>query len=435
MTMAARRSTASSWPGPQALAFLGDIIENPRDDARRLIFADWLQENDRPERAAFIRVQCELASLDEDDPRRPDLVQREQELLSAHRGAWVQEVPAWARQYARFHRGFIDEIHVTAAQWLKSGSKLREATPVERLTLRNAVELRTRVASSPLLAGLPALSVDHLGLDGVTALAGSPHVAGLEALELYRGGIGPEGTAVIAGSPNLTNLRELALESSVIRDAGVEALADSPHLTRLAILRLGNNNIGVPGARALAGSPTFANLIELNLTCCSPNIWGPDDGTRLGDYGVEMLCASPFSPRLRVLELRGQQITSAGAEALAAWPALGDLRVLNLQDNRISPDGVRALAASKYLGQLRSLDLGWNEIGDEGALALASSPLLANLMRLAVGRNDIHDGAARALLASPHLARLRWLDLDLNPVGREVFSERQARFGLRPPGG
>lgn len=30
----------------------------PRDDAPRLIFADWLDENEQPERAAFIRWQC-----------------------------------------------------------------------------------------------------------------------------------------------------------------------------------------------------------------------------------------------------------------------------------------------------------------------------------------------------------------------------------------
>src|SRR5262245_52942331 len=123
--MPARRSTASCWPGPRALAFLRDIIENPRDDARRLIFADWLDENDHAERAAFIRVQCELASMDEDDPRRADLLTRERELLAAHQKTWVQEVPTWARRYARFHRGFIDEIHVTASQWLKSGARLR----------------------------------------------------------------------------------------------------------------------------------------------------------------------------------------------------------------------------------------------------------------------------------------------------------------------
>jgi uncharacterized protein (TIGR02996 family) len=48
-------------------AFLRAIVENPEDDALRLIFADWLDERDDP-RAAFIRTQCQLARLPPGDP-------------------------------------------------------------------------------------------------------------------------------------------------------------------------------------------------------------------------------------------------------------------------------------------------------------------------------------------------------------------------------
>lgn len=42
-------------------AMLLAIQADPGDDTPRLAFADWLQENGEPERAEFIRVQCELA--------------------------------------------------------------------------------------------------------------------------------------------------------------------------------------------------------------------------------------------------------------------------------------------------------------------------------------------------------------------------------------
>lgn len=42
-------------------AFLADIIDHPDDDASRLVFADWLEENGEAERAEFIRVQVRLA--------------------------------------------------------------------------------------------------------------------------------------------------------------------------------------------------------------------------------------------------------------------------------------------------------------------------------------------------------------------------------------
>lgn len=43
---------------------LRNILEVPGDDAARLVYADWLQENGQPERAEFIRVQVELIKPD-----------------------------------------------------------------------------------------------------------------------------------------------------------------------------------------------------------------------------------------------------------------------------------------------------------------------------------------------------------------------------------
>lgn len=43
------------------IAFLAAICADPGDDTARLVYADWLQENGRDQRAEFIRVQVELA--------------------------------------------------------------------------------------------------------------------------------------------------------------------------------------------------------------------------------------------------------------------------------------------------------------------------------------------------------------------------------------
>jgi uncharacterized protein (TIGR02996 family) len=71
-------------------AFLQDIRENPDDDAPRLVFADWLEDNGDPQRADFIRVQCALASMLDDGPRRIELGAREEELLEANALAWTE---------------------------------------------------------------------------------------------------------------------------------------------------------------------------------------------------------------------------------------------------------------------------------------------------------------------------------------------------------
>ena len=45
-------------------SFLQSIREQPDDDFPRLVMADWLDDNGEPERAAFIRLQCEIAQLE-----------------------------------------------------------------------------------------------------------------------------------------------------------------------------------------------------------------------------------------------------------------------------------------------------------------------------------------------------------------------------------
>src|SRR5206468_25941 len=101
--------------------------EHPDDDAPRLVYSDWLEEHgdeDDRRRAEFIRVQIELARLDEDDPRRLALANREAALLDTHRDVWVRELPAWARKRVKFQRGFPSRIDCTVAGFLKNGAAL-----------------------------------------------------------------------------------------------------------------------------------------------------------------------------------------------------------------------------------------------------------------------------------------------------------------------
>ena len=70
---AARPEPPRREPTPQDEAFLRAILADPEDDTPRLVYADYLEEHGDPDRAEFIRVQCAMAKLDEDDERRFDL--------------------------------------------------------------------------------------------------------------------------------------------------------------------------------------------------------------------------------------------------------------------------------------------------------------------------------------------------------------------------
>lgn len=100
-------------------ALLRAIIADRDDDTVRLAYADWLDEHDQPERAAFIRVQIELARVALSEPRGP-LEERERELFDALRWARLRhECPPEINRFAAgshfdYHRGFLARIELDA---------------------------------------------------------------------------------------------------------------------------------------------------------------------------------------------------------------------------------------------------------------------------------------------------------------------------------
>jgi uncharacterized protein (TIGR02996 family) len=167
---------------------LAAIIECPGDDALRLIFADWLEENGDPERGEFIRVQMELARTP--DPivcpncgnklviqmmtssphmtrcstcslthgpfwadtkarlkQRERLRCREQDFLKDQRvpDKWCEPLTGFCHyapgekssphHAAIWKRGFVATVTLTSADWLGHADALTAAAPIEEVAL------------------------------------------------------------------------------------------------------------------------------------------------------------------------------------------------------------------------------------------------------------------------------------------------------------
>src|SRR5690242_19870391 len=86
------------------------IRENPGDDALRLIYADWLEENDdgrgRAERARLIRAQVELAELPPFARRCEELRSEVQGILQEYGEEWMEGLPRPAGLNWSWERGF-----------------------------------------------------------------------------------------------------------------------------------------------------------------------------------------------------------------------------------------------------------------------------------------------------------------------------------------
>jgi uncharacterized protein (TIGR02996 family) len=231
-------------------AFLQDVLEHPEDDTPRLVYADWLEEHGLPERAEFIRVQCELAKLPEGDPRAKPLAARERVLLARHAGGRLGGL-----RHPLFRRGFLESARVNAQTFVAHADALFRLGPLRHVDFVGAAKHVLAIATSPHLARLEVLTFtqNRLADWGAECLARCRHLARLGWLGLARNQLTDHAARALAACPHLAGLTTLRLEGNYIGDDGLLALAESPHLGNLASLHLGGGGLDRrrPGARAL----------------------------------------------------------------------------------------------------------------------------------------------------------------------------------------
>ena len=400
--------------------FLDAILARYHDDGPRLVFADFLDETGDPAdgaRAEFVRVQLALAKLPPDHPRRPALKDREAELKAAHAAAWTAPLAGLGVDATfEFRRGVPDAVSIAAADFLAHGEELFRRAPVRKVALYDVPRVLPRLIHSPMLGRVRELDLcgRDLGNGGVNLLVRSPHLAGLHTLDLGFNGLDDAGVKLLAKASTLPELRELALnENELITADGVAALAASPFLAGLTALDLSGNDINDTGVRAVVASPSMARLRVLRL---ERNHVG-DAGVEalLGSGFVRR--ALDRSPRL---ELGANTIGKAGAELLAGWPDLARVTHLDLGGNYLGNAGLAALLGSPYLGRLRVLRLGRNQITDRGADDLRDNHLrLFDQLRVLDLSGNRLTRHGIAILAAAKGARPLALDLtgNVQPAG------------------
>ncbi len=379
-----------------AEAFLQRIRAYPDDDAQRLIFADWLDEEGDP-RGRFIRVQLALAELPPDAPARRKLQVEERDLLAAHREAW--EVPF--RGLATgcvFNRGFVEEVNITARQFMRSAPELFAAAPIRHVHLFDVSDGLPAVVQSPYMSRLAALTVhaQHTGEPLARAVARSEHLARLKRLALTKNRLGDDAAEQLAHSPHLANLEELDLSENEIGETGGRALSASQHLGQLRSLELRDNRLGPAGAEALAGSDRLTALFHLGL---SRNEVGLPRLLSLGR--AHALLGVP------VLDLTANGLNAAGLRAIVSRPTGADAPVrlteLDLSHNKdLGDDGARVIAGCRHLENLTLLRLTNCGIGDDGAHVLAKAAHLTRVETLDLESNPINDAGLRPFLDARH---------------------------------
>jgi uncharacterized protein (TIGR02996 family) len=395
--------------------FLAHILAHPDDLTPRLVYADWLDEHGETERAEFIRVQIELSQAEEFSPRWRELDGRQEWFIKNRKKQWLAPLKGLTL-YARFFRGFVEDVTVFARSWLQRGDRLFQLTPIRtiRCTLSH--------------------SDNHVPLAEVLASFLTARLSGLDLSNNLS--VGDDRARDLAQSPNLAGLTTLDLERSRISVAGARLLANAEHLMRLTSLNL----TGAPHweftseSPAIHGDTMLAEIMKgpalVNLTSLKLGL------RRVSDYGLRRLAQGTGLPRLSALTLdQTETCTEAGLEALSQSPSRSGLKVLSLRNcSAIGNDAVLALAGSPFL-RLTQLLLGRSNFGhrarvtDTGAEGLAGSPAMADLRHLDLEGHEVGDAGAEAIAASPHLGKLGCLNLKGNPISKEVQKALRKRFG------
>ncbi|MBA4062502.1 MAG: hypothetical protein C0501_02125 [Isosphaera sp.] len=412
----------------EAEAFLQRVRAFPDDDTPRLIFADWLEEQDGGvARATFIRVQVALTRLgDEADTVRDRLRAAERDLLDAHREEWTAAFRGLATGL-EFRRGFVEEVKVAARPFVRRAHELFAAAPVRHVHLLDAGSSLDAALRCPYLSRLTALTVyaQHAGEPLARAVAGSEHLSGLKALHLGRNRLEDDAADHLAGSAVLANLEELDLAENELGETGAAALAASPHLGGLRRLELGGNRLGPAGAEALGASERLAGLHRLGLR-----------GNEVGAGRLYTLTRASELLRVPELDLSANGLTAAGLRVLLTrrpGPAAVRLRDLDLGHNAgLGDDGARVLAGCPHLAGVRALRLSDCGVGNDGARALAESPYLDQLATLDLSNNPVGDPGFRAFLDTPHLRSLCRLTAPTLGVSSRMQHALDARFRRGP---
>jgi uncharacterized protein (TIGR02996 family) len=209
-------------------ALYAAILADPDEDTPRLIYADWLDENGRPERAEFIRAQVELARVP-----TLELLAREKILLATHGNAWLAPLKGkggpldHGDAHGEFRRGFVEVVWMPAAWFRVKAESLFALAPVRELRVTHTTEGGFhRLMDYPLLGRLSGLDMsDRRFGDAVARLiAWSPFTGGLEVIRLRGCGITDEGADRLADAEFARPLRELDVSHNPIGPAGVAAL-------------------------------------------------------------------------------------------------------------------------------------------------------------------------------------------------------------------
>lgn len=355
--------------------FVRQVIEDPFDPDIRLVFADYLEEHEDA-RSELIRMQAERTSVAIYDPRRLELVAREQEVLKRAGYSFFGQLPDGVPPLCS-EGGFYSGVSLSVTAFLKLRSRLFKSAPITTLRLDGRTGKLQRLADSKELKQIENLTFAvNAGPEQLSLFFSSPNLIRLKTLKLEIARLTPDIMSTILQSAFAANLESIEFSKTYgTGDWVLETIAGTPP-PKLTALALGDSRVSEAGIALLSDSEAFESLRSLQFS----GAFSSTAFARLQDMGVcqklvrlsaqrPSLTSAAFELQSPLQHLRwlhaGSALTSADLKRiLKHYPKL---EILELPGNTIDDTGVACLLESGIYNNLRRLDLSGNQITLEGA--------------------------------------------------------------------
>ena len=346
------------------------ILAQPDEDAPRLLYADWLDEQGDSvlsARAAFIRLQCRLIRATLSPAERSRLRAEARGLYTAHAPTWLGAL-ARAVDYGQFERGFLAYVELTGKRLQRWAEALTQAGPISVLRVSPPADGKwvTSVAPWRWIGALEITSGAHL-LEFLRSLADSPHLAGL---------------------------RTIHTDTLLLREV-------FPCLRELTSGFAGVANLSIPltlWARDYSGVIRYQSLRDQAAA-------GVSDDAR---NWLRELAQTPGLSRLRSMHWQHAHPDWLAELARACEPL--DLDYLSIPTAGLARLVDVPIRRVKFLRCTDPVDIRWNGGGTRSE-PMAELPLMRTVERFNLEVDDQSDQLLRPLLGANLLPSLRWLTL------------------------
>lgn len=345
-------------------AFEAAVIADCDNDLPRLVYADWLDENGDPDRASFIRVQCELDAMSPAHDSYDDLKELEGELLLRLQSRYLENVNG-PGPFVNINpwgvRGFPSSISVHGGRDIKDAAVKRYAK-----ALRDLCE-----TTSIRHLFLQTLSPKHVNL--LLNARGAELLRGIDYRDGYNQANSGEVVETILASRAARHLHVLDLYGGEVNGENAKALAKIP-FARLRRLSMGDFPCPSKDAAVLFTSPAVQALETASFDLHKKNLSAVLQGlSRL--------------PSFRSLSLRTKQaadpVVLPTLSAVGGFESLAELALY--PDYRPTtptplPDEAFARLAGRDFPSLRSFDFHW-DLTPSNLAVLTTAPWFKRLRR------------------------------------------------------